>query len=137
MYKKYPARNNRGGRKSRPRPLRIKPGADRKLKKVFDSIGIPRKKPFVPDPFQLKAVAAIEEADCLVTAPTGAGKTWIAQQAIARILDKEQFFRKIDCIEDGSFKFIEVTLKKITDRHLLLMKLIHLNFRFQQDDKSR
>ncbi len=36
--------------------------------------------------FQLKALSAIRDTDCLVTVPTGAGKTWIAQQAMARIL---------------------------------------------------
>jgi superfamily II RNA helicase len=69
---------------------KIKPGADAKLKKVFASIGIPDKKPFIPDPFQLEALSAIEKTDCLVTAPTGSGKTWIAQQAMARIYEKGQ-----------------------------------------------
>jgi len=69
---------------------KIKPGADAKLKKVFASIGIPDKKPFTPDPFQLEALSAIEKTDCLVTAPTGSGKTWIAQQAMARIYEKGQ-----------------------------------------------
>jgi len=64
----------------------LKPGAHGELKKVFAGIGKPVVMPFTPDPFQLEAVAAIEDADCLVTAPTGAGKTWIAEQAIARIL---------------------------------------------------
>jgi ATP-dependent RNA helicase HelY len=68
-----------------PRVLKIRPGADGGLKKVFATIGVPDKKPFKPDPFQLKALRAIEHADCLVTVPTGAGKTWIAQQAMARI----------------------------------------------------
>jgi ATP-dependent RNA helicase HelY len=67
------------------RVLKIRPGADGGLKKVFATIGVPDKKPFKPDPFQLKALRAIEHADCLVTVPTGAGKTWIAQQAMARI----------------------------------------------------
>lgn len=66
------------------RVLKIRPGADGGLKKVFATIGVPDKKPFKPDPFQLKALRAIEHADCLVTVPTGAGKTWIAQQAMAR-----------------------------------------------------
>jgi len=70
----------------RPRVLKIRPGADAGLKKVFASIGVPDKKPFKPDPFQLKALSAIRDTDCLVTVPTGAGKTWIAQQAMARIL---------------------------------------------------
>jgi len=77
------------GRKSnfdrRPRIPKIRPGADAELKKVFSSIGVPDKKPFKPDPFQLEALSAIERTDCLVTVPTGAGKTWIAQQAMARI----------------------------------------------------
>jgi len=69
----------------RSRVMKIRPGADAVLKKVFASIGVPDKKSFKPDPFQLKALSAIERADCLVTVPTGAGKTWIAQQAMARI----------------------------------------------------
>ncbi len=64
---------------------RIKPSTDVRLKKVFARIGAPRKTPFKPDPFQLKAVAAVRKSDCLVSAPTGSGKTWIAQEAIRRI----------------------------------------------------
>lgn len=48
------------------------------------------KKPFVPDPFQIEAVQAIDESDCIVTAPTGSGKTWIAEQAIEKALKKNQ-----------------------------------------------
>jgi superfamily II RNA helicase len=62
------------------------PAIDPRLKKVFARIGVPEKTPFIPDPFQLAAIEAIAASDCLVTAPTGAGKTWIAAQAIARIL---------------------------------------------------
>ena len=67
------------------RLLTIRPGAEASLKKVFAIIGAPDKKPFQPDPFQLEALAAIEHADCLVCVPTGAGKTWIAEKAMARI----------------------------------------------------
>ena len=63
----------------------IKPAADARLKPVFASIGIPAKVPFKPDPFQVEALSAINRSDCLVTVPTGSGKTWIAEQAIARI----------------------------------------------------
>lgn len=66
----------------------IKPGAEGALKKVFASIGSPDKTEFKPDPFQLEAVSAVRHSDCLVTAPTGAGKTWIAVQAITEVLDK-------------------------------------------------
>ena len=72
----------------RPRIVKIKPGAEASLKKVFTSIGVPENCAFKPDPFQLEALAATERGDCLVTAPTGAGKTWIAEKAIARIHKK-------------------------------------------------
>jgi ATP-dependent RNA helicase HelY len=78
----------KGGFRPDRRILKIRPGADAGLKKVFAGIGVPAKTPFKPDPFQLEAVSAIQRSDCLVTAPTGAGKTWIAQQAIARIHKK-------------------------------------------------
>ncbi len=55
---------------------------------VFVRIGRPEEKPFTPDPFQLEALEAIAESDCLVTAPTGSGKTWIAEQAIRRIFEQ-------------------------------------------------
>jgi ATP-dependent RNA helicase HelY len=61
---------------------RIKASADRRLERVFSRIGVPKKRPFQPDPFQLKALSAIRHADCLVSAPTGSGKTWIALEAI-------------------------------------------------------
>jgi len=70
----------------KPRILKIRPGADASLKKVFAEIGVPDKTPFTPDRFQLSALSEIERSDCLVTAPTGAGKTWIAEKAIARVL---------------------------------------------------
>ena len=67
------------------RKPRIKPAADASLKKVFAAIGVPQNLTFTPDRFQTEALAAIEQTDCLVTAPTGAGKTWIAERAIARV----------------------------------------------------
>ncbi len=59
------------------------------MKKIFATIGVPRSKPFTPDPFQTRALEAVKQTDCLVTVPTGAGKTWIAEQAIARIRKKD------------------------------------------------
>ena len=80
----------RGGKRSSNKAIvpKIKPGADSRLKKIFASIGVPEKRPFVPDPYQLKAVSAILRGDCLVTAPTGAGKTWIAEQVIRKTFEK-------------------------------------------------
>ena len=81
---KYSFRPQRYPRK-KPIESHLKAGADARLRKIFAGIGVPQDRPFKPDPFQIEALAAIEHSDCLVTAPTGAGKTWIAEQAIARI----------------------------------------------------
>ena len=45
--------------------------------------------PFAPAPFQLEALEALERGDVLVSAPTGSGKTWIAEQEITRFLGRE------------------------------------------------
>jgi len=63
------------------------PGVDKGLKRIFQEIGVPDLKPFQPDPFQLEAIKAIETCDCLVTAPTGAGKTWIAEKVAQKIME--------------------------------------------------
>jgi len=70
------------------RKKRLYPGKDPVLKEVFAEIGVPESQPFQPDPFQLEALAEVCQNDCLVTAPTGAGKTWIAVEAIAQIFSK-------------------------------------------------
>ncbi len=93
-------RNNRSSRRppksdQRRRPenrtekqIKLQPGVDKALKQTFSQIGIPEKTQFIPDPFQLQALEAIQASDCLVTAPTGAGKTWIAEQSAKAVLDK-------------------------------------------------
>jgi len=49
----------------------------------LSGIGVPGPRPFVPDQFQLEAIAALsDEQDTLVIAPTGAGKTYIATEGI-------------------------------------------------------
>ncbi|SLM28993.1 DEAD/DEAH box helicase domain protein [Desulfamplus magnetovallimortis] len=68
----------------------IKPAADKELKSVFSKIGIPGTSNFSPDRFQLQAISAIGDSDCLVTAPTGSGKTWIAEEAARKIIDNPQ-----------------------------------------------
>ena len=60
----------------------------RSLRPVLDQIRTPEPAPFVPDPFQIEALREIEASDVLVTAPTGAGKTYIAIEAIDRIFQK-------------------------------------------------
>ena len=59
----------------------------RQLGKLLEGIGTPHAVPFKPDSFQLEALAALEFEDVLVTAPTGSGKTWIAREAIRRLIE--------------------------------------------------
>lgn len=66
----------------------MRPGASKSLKNIFKKIGTPDTKEFIPDPFQIKAVDTIKKSDCLVAAPTGAGKTWIAEKAAESIINK-------------------------------------------------
>lgn len=57
-----------------------------KLRAILQDVGTPPPAPFVPAPFQEAALAAVRTGDVLVSAPTGSGKTWIAEQAIGEIL---------------------------------------------------
>ena len=57
----------------------------RSLRPVLDQIRTPEPVPFAPDPFQIEALSLIEQSDVLVTAPTGAGKTYIAVGAIDKV----------------------------------------------------
>lgn len=65
-------------------PQRLSQSPD--VRKLLEGIGRPPASPFKPDPFQLEALAALEFADVLVTAPTGSGKTWIAREEVRRLL---------------------------------------------------
>ncbi|MBW2367589.1 MAG: DEAD/DEAH box helicase [Deltaproteobacteria bacterium] len=81
--KRHPKLGNSRGRSRRPARIeKIRPGVDSQLKEALSQIGTPDRRPFRPDPFQLEAVRAIENSDCLVCVPTGAGKTWVAQKAM-------------------------------------------------------
>lgn len=90
--KRYYGRPSRT-RPDRQRPSRTsgdysKPRIEPALQSVFDQIGVPEPVPFSPDPFQIQALEKLEDHDVLVCAPTGAGKTWIALQAIHACLKK-------------------------------------------------
>lgn len=65
-----------------------KPRIDPVLTRTFKRIGIPKQAPIRPDPFQIEALEKIGRYDVLVSAPTGSGKTWIAEQAISRCLSQ-------------------------------------------------
>jgi ATP-dependent RNA helicase HelY len=86
--KKRPPKKYHGRRKKAEHPRTMKPEAETVLRDIFSKIGRPPLAPFTPDPFQLKALKAIKKTDCLVMAPTGAGKTWIAEEAIAHTFER-------------------------------------------------
>jgi superfamily II RNA helicase len=66
----------------------IRPKADRGLLPLLKEIGAPEERPFVPDPFQLEALGYLSHHDCIVSAPTGSGKTWIAARAVEDYLKR-------------------------------------------------
>ncbi|MFN4133663.1 MAG: DEAD/DEAH box helicase, partial [Candidatus Hadarchaeales archaeon] len=59
---------------------------DRIAAEFLAGLGEPEPRPFVPSPFQTRALSAVVENDTVVVAPTGSGKTWIAEKAIERFL---------------------------------------------------
>lgn len=54
------------------------------LRAVLAEVGEVTSGHFTPARFQWEALAALESGDVLVLAPTGSGKTWIAQEAIQK-----------------------------------------------------
>lgn len=56
------------------------------VREFLEGIGEPEPQPFTPSDFQIAALNAVLERDTIVVAPTGSGKTWIAEQAIAHFL---------------------------------------------------
>lgn len=50
--------------------------------KFLEGIGEPGPSPFRPSPFQEEALRSVLQKDTVVVAPTGSGKTWIAEQAM-------------------------------------------------------
>ncbi len=59
-----------------------KSGAHPSLQPILRRVGSPPPQPFTPSEFQLRALEALGQGDVLVEAPTGSGKTWIAEEAI-------------------------------------------------------
>lgn len=50
-------------------------------------IGVPTPRPFVADPWQTDALAAVSETDVVISVPTGSGKTYVAVEAARRAME--------------------------------------------------
>jgi superfamily II RNA helicase len=56
----------------------------------LEGIGVPPVQPFVPDPWQVEALAKLEQGDVIVSVPTGSGKTYVAVEAAKRAMDENR-----------------------------------------------
>ncbi len=61
---------------------------DQRTAEFLHGLGEPEPCVFSPSPFQVEALELILQGDVVVTAPTGSGKTWIAERAIESFLEK-------------------------------------------------
>jgi superfamily II RNA helicase len=86
-HRRFPKEGYRKKRRTR-RDSYENPRLDPALRPIFQHIGTPDPTPFTPDPFQVEALEALRDDDVLVSAPTGAGKTWIASQASQHYLSQ-------------------------------------------------
>ncbi|MFH1135969.1 MAG: DEAD/DEAH box helicase [Pseudomonadota bacterium] len=81
-------KNSFGRRGERQSRVEFRPRISPQLIPILKKIGVPEKTPFVPDPFQVEALAKLKVSDVIVSAPTGSGKTYIAVEAMAEVLAK-------------------------------------------------
>lgn len=86
ISKRRSAAKHETGAKRRLVPEEMVPHIHKEAEKLLREIGKPEPSPFVPDPFQVEALAKIRNQDVLVSAPTGSGKTWIALEATKQCL---------------------------------------------------
>ncbi len=56
------------------------------LHEWLSGIGVPPPQPFVPDAWQVEALARLAETDVVVSVPTGSGKTYVAIEATTRAM---------------------------------------------------
>lgn len=60
------------------------------LAEWLEGIGVPAPQPFVPDPWQDEALAALADTDVIVSVPTGSGKTYVAVEAARRAMEENR-----------------------------------------------
>jgi superfamily II RNA helicase len=93
-------------------------------KRLLQGIGVPEQAAFVPDDFQLEAIEhAASGEDVLVVAPTGAGKTYIAIQAIEKALkmgNRAVYTTPLKALSNGKFADLKLRFEPMGYRVGLL-----------------
>ena len=57
------------------------------LTEWLQGLGVPAPQPFIQDPWQVEALAAVSETDVVISVPTGSGKTYVAIEAARRAME--------------------------------------------------
>ncbi len=74
-----------------PPPRELEPAEPpTELSALLAGIGVPAPQPFVPDPWQVEALAYLVDTDVIVSVPTGSGKTYVAVEAATRAIAAER-----------------------------------------------
>lgn len=60
------------------------------ISELLEGIGIPKPKPFQPDPWQEEAIDRLASSDVIVSVPTGSGKTYVAVEAMRRAIEADR-----------------------------------------------
>ncbi|MCW5798679.1 MAG: DEAD/DEAH box helicase [Nitrospira sp.] len=60
------------------------------LHEWLSGIGVPPPQPFIPDAWQVDALAKLAETDVVVSVPTGSGKTYVAIEATKRAMQENR-----------------------------------------------
>ncbi|WHZ14394.1 MAG: DEAD/DEAH box helicase domain protein [Nitrospira sp.] len=86
-----PAQPPRASAHSAPRPHKAEEQGHHheppvSLHEWLSGIGVPPAQPFVPDTWQVEALAHLAETDVVVSVPTGSGKTYVAIEAATRAM---------------------------------------------------
>jgi len=84
LEKRSPKVKRKGTTKGRKGLSRVK--LEEMTAEFLEGLGEPETSPLRPSPFQERALELVLQGDVIVSAPTGSGKTWIAERAIEKLL---------------------------------------------------
>jgi len=83
-------KGKKGGFRPGRRILKIRPGADAGLKRVFAGIGVPAKRPFKPDPFQLEPYRQSNDPTAWLPPPPVPGRPGLRSRPLPEFTKKAE-----------------------------------------------